>query len=172
MLTSIWKIFIAREIDDKEEPEIVHEGLYASVSTMQVMLSHYCRKRNCGKDIRATFHRVVPPLGNATKIEQVITYAGSTANGIGREFSINTGITGQAIRRRKPITMSSTVGTEANHRGELVADWGYTETQEQPLTKGGFSEEAFPELDTPDKQELGEFNLTQIKNPLNTTNKE
>src|SRR3546814_18013099 len=59
MLTSIWKIFIAREIDDTEEPEIVHEGLYASVSTMQVMLSHYCRKRNCGKDLRATFHREI-----------------------------------------------------------------------------------------------------------------
>src|SRR3546814_4377151 len=65
---SIWKIFIAREIDDKEEPEIVHEGLYASVSTMQVMLSHYCRKRNCGKDIRATFHRVVPPLGDRKSV--------------------------------------------------------------------------------------------------------
>src|SRR3546814_18699218 len=105
------------------------------------MLSHYCRKRNCGKDIRATFHRVVPPLGNATKIEQVIPYAGSTANGIGREFSINTGITGQAIRRRKPITMSSPVGTEADHRGELVADWGYTETQAQTLTQGRYSAE-------------------------------
>src|SRR3546814_17293194 len=70
MLTSIWKIFIAREIDDKEEPEIVHEGMYASVSTMQVMLSHYCRKRNCGKDIRETFNRVVQ-IGRASCRERV-----------------------------------------------------------------------------------------------------
>src|SRR3546814_2778675 len=88
---------------------------------MQVMLSHYCRKRNCGKDIRANLHRVVLPLGNATKIEQVIPYAASTANGVGIEFSTNTGITDQAIPRLKPITISCTVGTESHHRGELVA---------------------------------------------------
>src|SRR3546814_16436412 len=107
---------------------------------MQVMLSHYCRKRNCGKDIRAPCHRVVPPLGNATKSEQVIPYAGSTANGIGREFSITTGLTGQAIRRSKRITMSTTVGTEEDNGGELVADWGYTEPRSEERS-GGKEEE-------------------------------
>lgn len=157
LLTSIWKIFLAREEDGKEEPEIVHEGLYASVSTLQVMLTHYCKKRNCGNDIRATFHRVVPPLDDPKHIEQIIPYAGPNpkSQDIGREFSINTGITGQAIRRRTAITMSSQVGTEADHRQELIADWGYTDAQAKGLSQGRYSAAAIPVLDSTGQSVLG-----------------
>jgi len=155
LLTSIWKISIAREEDGKAEPEILHEGLYASISTLCTMLKHYCNKRGCGDDIRATFHRVVPPLDNPTKIEQVIPYSGSATDGMGREFSINTGITGQAIRRRKPITMSSTMDRETDHRQELIDEWGYTEAQAKSLTQGRFSAAAIPVLDLTGQDVLG-----------------
>lgn len=156
VLTSIWKIKIASDSDKKETPETVHEGLYAAVSTMQVVLNEYCKRRNCGKDIRATFHRVVPPLDNPTEIEQIINYAGAHGNkDRGRRFSINTGITGQAIRSKKPIMMSSSAQTEEQHRSELVANWGYTEQQARALTSGKFSAAAVPVLNATGHSVLG-----------------
>ncbi|MFY1955876.1 hypothetical protein ACOTCL_22810 [Achromobacter xylosoxidans] len=92
----------ARAEDRKDGPEVVHEGLYAAVSTMHTMLSEWCNKRQCGADIRATFHRVVPPVHEPRELEQIINYAGATGEGVGRTFPVHTGITGRAIRSKKP----------------------------------------------------------------------
>lgn len=162
----IWKVWIAYEEDANESPEIVHEGLYAAVSTLQVMLSHYCKKRGHSGEIRATFHRVVPPADAPTQIEQIIPYAGTTTNGIGRKFSLNTGITGQAIRRRKPIAMSSKKMTEAEHRHELIESWGYTDSQAAALTQGRYSAAALPVLNSSGQYVLGVLYLDSSEHEI------
>lgn len=149
------KVLAAAETDSKDEPDVRHEGLYAAMATLTAMLTRYCEARGCGSDIRGTFHRVVPPLSDPERIEQVISYVGSSGGGEGRESAIGAGITGRAIRRRMPQVMSSTAGTEKEHRAELIADWGYTEAKAAALTPGRYSAMAIPILDKNGRQTLG-----------------
>ncbi|MGE8519713.1 MAG: GAF domain-containing protein [Alcaligenes faecalis] len=151
----ILRVSAARDEDKKDEPDVVHEGLYAAVSTLHSILSHYCEQVGCGSELRATFHRVVPPLANPSMIEQIIPYVGWAESGVGREFSINTGITGHAIRSTKPTLMSSTSGSEQEQRRELVEGWGYTEAQASKLTSGRYSAVAIPVLDSTGQRTLG-----------------
>ncbi|SIT18886.1 GAF domain-containing protein [Achromobacter sp. MFA1 R4] len=149
------RVVTARAEDLNEAPDVVHEGLYAAISTVQIMLSEWCSKRKCGGDIRATFHRVVPPIQEPLEIEQIVNYAGSRGEGVGRIFSIHTGITGRAIRNKKPLVMSSQNGTEEQLRGELVQEWGYTESEARRLGPGRYSAMAVPVLDRSGQHPIG-----------------
>ncbi|MFD4838039.1 GAF domain-containing protein [Achromobacter sp. NPDC058515] len=140
------RISLARAEDAKEGPDFIHEGLFAAVSTVHTMLAQYCSTRSCGGDIRATFHRVVPPVNDPEQIEQIINYVGSNGEGAGRHFPINAGITGRAIRKKTPVIMASTMSSEEQHRTELVNEWGYTEAQARRLMPGRFSAVAVPVL--------------------------
>lgn len=133
IVATLVRVASARAEDEKDGPAVIHEGLYAAVSTVHTMLSEWCQKRNFGADIRATFHRVVPPIREPREIEQIINYAGSSGEGVGRTFPIHTGITGRAIRNKKPLVMSSQNGTEEQLRTELVGEWGYTEAEARKL---------------------------------------
>jgi len=145
----------ARAEDRKDGPEVVHEGLYAAVSTMHTMLSEWCDKRQCGADIRATFHRVVPPVHEPREIEQIINYAGANGEGVGRTFPVHTGITGRAIRSKKPLVMSSPDATEEQLRAELVREWGYTQAEVRKLGPGRYSAMAVPVLDRSGQHPIG-----------------
>lgn len=149
------KIRIAALEDAKEEPDVMHEGVYAALGTLRASISHLCMERGFTGDIRATFHRVVPPLDEPEKIEQIIPYVGSQDDGMGRVFLISTGITGRAIRRQTPITMSSMARSDAEHRASLVEDWGYTEAQARALSPGRISAVALPVLDVTGRHVLG-----------------
>lgn len=155
IIASVLRVATAASDDKKEEPDVVHEGLYAAVATLHAVLSHYCQQVGCGGEMRATFHRVVPPLSNPTKIEQIIPYVGWNDPGTAREFSINTGITGHAIRSTTPTVMSSNSVNEQDHRRELVKEWGYTDIQARSLTSGRYSAAAIPVLDSSGHRTLG-----------------
>lgn len=155
MVATIVRVATARAEDRNDVPDVLHEGLYAAVSTVQTMLSEWCLKRQCGSDIRATFHRVVPPVQEPREIEQIINYAGSSGEGVGRMFSIHTGITGRAIRNKKPLVMSSQNGSEDQLRRELVEEWGYTEAEARRLGPGRFSAMAIPVLDRSGQHPIG-----------------
>jgi hypothetical protein len=155
VVAGLIRVSDAASEDANDEPDVVHEGLYAAVSILHAMLSYYCKQRKCGGDIRATFHRVVPPLDEARSIEQIIPYVGASAGGAGREFSINTGITGHAIRSRTPTIMASGAQSDAEHRRELISDWGYTEAQAKSLTPGRYSAAAIPVLDLSGQKVIG-----------------
>ncbi|MFY2644757.1 GAF domain-containing protein [Achromobacter insuavis] len=145
----------ARAEDRKGGPDVVHEGLYAAVCTMHTMLSEWCNKRQCGADIRATFHRVVPPIHEPREIEQIIDYAGANGEGAGRTFPIHTGITGRAIRSRTPLVMSSPHATEQQLRTELIREWGYTEAEVRRLGPGRYLAMAVPVLDRSGQHPIG-----------------
>ncbi len=149
------KISAAAKADQKDAPDIVHEGLYAAVATLQAMLSHYCEKVGCGGDIRATFHRVVPPIDDPEHIEQIIPYVGTDDGGMGRKFAIGMGITGRAIRQKSALIMSSESPTEKDHRTELISRWGYTEARASALKSGRYSAAALPILGDAGRRTLG-----------------
>lgn len=151
----IIKVALARRDDAKDEPEVVHEGVFSSISTLHAVVTNQCVALGFSDDIRATFHRVIPPLSHPTQIEQIVPYVGSRDGGMGRKFSINTGITGQAIRSETPITMSSISDNEASHRTELINGWGYTEAQARSLTPGRYSAVAIPVLNSTGQHVLG-----------------
>lgn len=155
IVATIVRVATARSEDQKDGPDVIHEGLYAAVSTVHTMLSEWCNKRGCGSDIRATFHRVVPPIHEPREIEQIINYAGSNGEGVGRTFPIHTGITGRAIRNKKPLVMSSQNGTEEELRTELVQEWGYTEAEARKLGPGRYSAMAVPVLDRSRQHPIG-----------------
>ncbi|RSF08923.1 GAF domain-containing protein [Achromobacter aegrifaciens] len=159
LVVTLMRISSARAEDAKEGPDVVHEGLSATVSTVHTMLTQYCSTRNCGGDIRATFHRVVPPVNDPEQIEQIINYAGSNGEGAGRHFPINAGITGRAIRKKIPVIMASAADNEELHRTELVSEWGYTEAQARRLMSGRFSAVAVPVLGNSGQHAVGVFYL-------------
>jgi hypothetical protein len=149
------RVLSAADDDAKESPSSVHNELYAVVNTVHHMLATYCKTRNCGEDIRATFHRVVEPIDQPTMLEQIIPYAGGSGGDTGRKFGVNTGITGQAIRKRNPVVMSSDHTAEETLRAELVESWGYTEAQARKLSPGRFSGFASPVLDATGRHAIG-----------------
>src|SRR3546814_7196438 len=63
-------------------------------------------------------------------------------------------------------TLFRSVGTEADHRGELVADWGYTETQAHTLTQGRYSAAAIPVLDSTGQHVLGVIYLDSSEHAI------
>jgi hypothetical protein len=149
------RVALARRQDAKEGPDVTHEGLYAATAALHAAVLHQVgQARGEIPDLRATFHRIVPPLDQPTQIEQIIPYVGATG-GLGRRFSLNTGITGQAVRKREPYVMSSEAESEADHRAELVSDWGYTEAQVAQITPGRYSAAAVPVLDKSGQHVLG-----------------
>jgi hypothetical protein len=152
--TSVWlilaalvRVAAARADDEMDGPAAVHEGLDAAVSTMHTMLAEWCDKRNCGTDLRTTFHRVVPPVHEPQEIEQIINYAGAGGEGAGRTFPVHTGIAGRAVRNKTPLVMSSQHRTEDQLRSALVLEWGYTAAQARRLGPGRYSAMAVPVLD-------------------------
>lgn len=155
-IVSFIKILAARRQDKREGPAETHDGLYAAISVLHSAIKHAVEARlGPNLDLRMTFHRVVPPLDNPKTIEQIIPYVGWTTSGQGRSFSVNTGITGQAIRNKEPHIMASNAGSDTEHRRELVANWGYTASQAAGLSPGRYSAAAIPVLDKSGQHVLG-----------------
>lgn len=158
LASAFMKIAAAARADKADTPDVVHEGLYAAVSTLHAMISHVCQRHDCGADIRATFHRIVPPIQDPEHIEQIIPYVGSAASAVGdvgRKFAIGMGITGRAVRIKSAVSMSSGAASEKEHKDELVADWGYTDARAKDLTSGRYSAVAVPILADGGRQALG-----------------
>ncbi|GAA5233116.1 GAF domain-containing protein [Verticiella sediminum] len=139
------KFVAASDQDKREAPEVTHQGIQGCVSALHAAVC-YLRAGDVpqASDIRATFHRVVPPLETAREIEQIIPYVGGDGGGAGRRFSINTGVTGRAIRDGEPYILSSSAETEAKQRAELKSDLGYTAAEVRALTPGRYSAMAVP----------------------------
>ena len=119
-------------------PGLIHEGLDAAVSRMLV---ERCNKRKCGTGLRTTFHRLVPPIHEPQDIEQIVNYAGSGGEGMGRTFPAYAGIAGRAIRTKTPLMMSRQHRTEDKLRTGLVPEWGYTAAQPVGLGLGAITSE-------------------------------
>jgi hypothetical protein len=132
--SSIWKVLHARAQDQSAEQNSSHDGLVGALHVLHMSVAHTCGIRlDQGEDLRVTIHRVMPPLDAAETIEQIVPYVGGGGGGAGRCFSVRSGITGMAIRQRKPVAAARVSNDEAAYREELKSDWGYTEKDSRAL---------------------------------------
>lgn len=158
LLLTVLKCALARRKDAEAAPDSTHSGLRAATIVLHSAVTHACGiTQSEAKDrLRATFHRVVPPLRAPEYIEQIIPYVGWNGTGVGRRFRITTGITGQALRVGEPILMSLDGNiTAAQYRDELVRNWGYTAELASSLTPGRCSAMAVPVMDSSGQHPLG-----------------
>ena len=146
LLASILKVVQAKKLDAEEDLRKSHDGLTAALSVLhstvcQISGVPESERSSC---LRATFHRVVPPLDEADHIEQIVPYVGGRGNGEGRKFPIRSGITGQAVRDKSPYIMNRTSESYDDYKKELVSKWHYTEGDVKAITSDRFSAMAVP----------------------------
>ena len=137
--------------DKKNNRGAEHDGLLGTMVTFHSLVSDIInRNRQEGEhvDLRVTFHTLTPNPKRPTQLEQIIPYV--TDDGIhgnvGRKFSANAGITGEAIRTKEPCLMSSSASTNEEHIEILVEHWAYLRWQAEQLTPGRYSAIAAPVL--------------------------
>ena len=154
LLASAVKVLHGREADKEASSKKNHEGLVAALHVVQALAGHICaiKKEDLDTTVRVTFHRIVPlekapdDLGQAEEIEQLVNYVGGNADGVGRRFSIRSGITGAAIRGNTPIWCERVNSDAAAYVKELKEQWAYTEHDAKKMSTDRFSCYAVPIL--------------------------
>lgn len=143
---SIIKIISAHRQDKKDDDLRSHDGLMAAMHVVHEMAARAGNLSAADKSkcLRATFHRVLPPLGESDHIEQIIDYVGGDANGVGRTFPIRSGITGAAIREDEVYVMERESESFDDYKRELIRDWHYTEKDARNATSDRYSAMAVP----------------------------
>ncbi len=127
----IWKIALARH---EEEKQSARTPLYAALCVLQVTVA-----RGLGIDeqesdaLRVTFHRVVKPSSNPSKIEQLTPYVGGLGGEAGREFPIQAGVAGRAATTGKPKILQFSASSSIDERVDELTEWGYTRKSAQAV---------------------------------------
>lgn len=164
---SVLKIAHAREMDKDANAKKDHDGLRAAMCVVHASASHACGLvPGDASAIRVTFHSVAPPLDNPQHIEQIVPYVGGDGGGVGRRFSVRSGITGRCIRTKQPYTMHRPDNDIESYRRELAADWGYTNADVVKLSTDKMSCMAIPVLDLSGRHALGVIYFDSDKSNL------
>lgn len=151
------KVFLGKKQDAAEDEARSHDGLLAALHVLHATVAQAGKltpeeKNRC---LRVTFHRVVPPLDNSDKIEQIVPYVGGNHDGAGRTFYIRTGITGKAIRENSTLIMDRQSESFEDYKKQLISDWGYTQRDAEKFTSDRFSLMAVPVTDRDGQEVLG-----------------
>lgn len=162
---SIIKIIHAKRQDERDDDLRSHDGLVASLTVVHELVSRAAglsqeEKLKC---LRATFHRVVPPVGESDEIEQIVNYVGGAEDGVGRTFPIRSGITGQAIRENAVFVMDRQSDGYEDYKKELIKHWHYTEKDVRAITSDRFSAIAVPIQSRNGQQVIGVVYLDSSK---------
>lgn len=165
---TVLKVLNARELDRETASKGDHDGLRGALWVLHSAASHACNLGPAvmGQQLRVTFHRVMPPLDKAEKIQQLTPYVGGGNNGKGREFSVRSGITGKAIREKSVYTICLESNDEQKRRKELKEDWGYTDHDLKSLSMDRLSSMAIPVLDPSGHHALGVIYLDSDQKDL------
>ena len=113
--------------DKKEHASYEHDGLRGAMHIVHAAVTQACglSLQDGLKQIRVTFHRVVPPVDKAETYEQIINYVGRTSSGIGRKFNVRTGIVGKAIRKSDVYVAQRQNDDVKAFQDELISNWSY-----------------------------------------------
>lgn len=153
VITQIGKVVLAYRQERKDDEQRSHDGLHAALKVLYAVVVDALGPEDL--DLRATFHRVVPPLSDPEKLEQIIPYVGGDGDGENRKFPINAGITGAAVRQNEILIMDRQSQGEVEYKKELVVEWNYTESSARKMTMDRFSAIAIPVADKTGKHVLG-----------------
>lgn len=157
VVVGVVKVVHARRQDAAEDEARNHDGLLAALHVLHAAVAHAGKLDPEEKDrcLRVTFHRVVPPLDNSDKIEQIVPYVGGKHDGAGRTFHIRTGITGKAIRENSILIMDRQSDSFEDYQKQLISDWGYTPADAEKFTRDRFALMAVPVMDKAGHDVLG-----------------
>lgn len=159
-LSMILKIVQAIGQDNKEAPEVQHDGLQGAMVVVHAATSHACGLTidDGLSKIRVTFHRVVFPDDGAdpTEYEQLLEYVGRGGGGRDRRFSVALGITGKAIRAEGDAIYAKRKNTDVvAYEKELVNDWGYSAGEAKKLKRDPMAWLAVPVRDSDTDKTIG-----------------
>jgi hypothetical protein len=168
LFSTIWKILHAQTQDSQSAQKADHEGLRGALYVLQAAAGSACGldPTQPGGTLRITFHRVVPPLETAEQIEQIVDYVGGAGGGVGRKFSVRSGVTGRCIRTKDPCTMHRESKDVMEYRKVLATEWGYTAADAAAVVDDRYSLMAVPVLDAGGQHALGVIYLDSEKPDL------
>ena len=151
------KVANAYHQDAKDDELRSHEGLTAAMYVLHASVTDALIKQDdTDPDLRATFHRVLPPLDDPQQIEQIIPYVGGTNDGKDRKFWVRSGITGCAVRTGADCYVMDRQGqSEEAYRQELISEWHYTSADVKKMTMNRFSAIAVPVTDLTGQHVIG-----------------
>lgn len=119
----VWKIVLARR---EEEKQSTQGPLFAALCVLQVTVARGLGVDPTERDaLRVTFHRVVNPSRNPSKIEQLTHYVGGPGGDPGREFPIQAGVAGRAATTGKPTILQFGKASTIGERVDTLTEWGY-----------------------------------------------
>ena len=156
VVASIWKVTSTFLQEQSDRSGKDHRDLRAALHVLHAAVCDICKidpsKRH--ERLRATFHRVVPPIDQPEHLEQIVNYIGGDSSGEGRKFSIRAGVTGKASRDCSPYVYHRVAGDNDQCKKELREAWGYTEKDLKTLSLDRMSAFAIPVLGSR-KQTIG-----------------
>lgn len=149
LVASVMKVVHAIKQDRKETRAKDHTGLTGALRVLHAaVLAHCGVSENKDGVLRATLHRVVPSAvkeADPEFLEQLVPYVGvSSSRGVGRRFSVRSGIIGRAVRSGRPTSAARENSDRALYMKELVELWGYTEPDAQQINSDRMSWMAIP----------------------------
>lgn len=145
-IAAVVKILVAKTQDESDDEQRSHDGIRGALHVLHSAVAKAGGLSDEEKDrcLRVTFHRAVPPLDVCDDIEQIVSYVGGKANGVGRRFRVRSGITGRAIRDNAAYTMDRQSDSFDEYQRQLISDWGYTDADAKMFTSDRFSLMAVP----------------------------
>jgi hypothetical protein len=158
LVASGLKVIMASNQDKKDEPKEKHDGLRAALHVVHSTVAHACgfKPQEAEKKLRTTFHVVLNPYDAPKELQQVVDYVGGDGKGVGRKFSIRSGIIGKAARNRDAYAASRSGDNKEQYERELQDEWGYTAADiATNIAKERFSWMAVPVTDKSGTHTLG-----------------
>ena len=143
-IASLIKIFQAFQQDKESTLRSTHEGLAGASRVLHASVLKKANLPNKSGELRVTVHRIVPPLESPQNYQQLIPYIGGSGGAAFRSFPIHTGIAGRVAREKEPLIYTRVNDDYDTYLKELVASWGYTETEARKLQQDRKSWMAVP----------------------------
>ncbi len=135
MASSVLKVVAAFRSDQESKHKNGHEGLEAALRVLHAAIATQSKVDSDNGALRATIHRVLPPLDNPKTLEQIVPYIGGAGGGAFRRFPIHCGITGKVSREKVPYaSCRQNVDDYEAFQQELVREWAYTAADAKRLT--------------------------------------
>lgn len=173
IIAAVVKVLHGNAQDRATEAQRSHDGLKAALHVLHGIVCHEAKVVDPTNGfLRATFHRVVPPLNECEHIEQIVPYVGGDVRagaGLGRKFSVRSGITGSTIRTRDVYIMTRRNDDPEAYKAELIKEWHYTAEDVKNLTMDRHSAISVPILDKSGQHVLGVIYLDSSQKNLFST---
>jgi len=131
-LASILKVLHAAAQDRERKRSEDYDGLRGALCVLYEAVRQTAAVTTLGDGtVRVTIHRVIL---KSERLEQLLPYIGGVGGPAGRTFSTRSGLVGQAVRAKAPLSSTRKNQLHADFVKELIHDWFYPEEEARALT--------------------------------------